>query len=300
MIHDRGPNFTAAFDAVLADAGIRTVLCNIQTPRMNAIAERWIGGCRRELLDRTLIWNLLHLRRILRQYETHHNQHRPHRSLHGAAPLKPLPNPVDLDRHRVTLGTIPLLPSVDRIYGYVGFACVLIVTLICMVVVAKSTSQDHTQPNLGVMVKKLTNKLIEARFLPQLIIAIPRGGLAVAGLLAKELGEEEIVPVISLSPSKGSGFDNSFNNVRFGRRDFDSSTADPIRILIVDDICRSGRTLDDARACMERFIDQGDFVIRTAAISFYRSHNRATSPSFFVDRPTEAIRDASGDVEAMY
>ena len=37
---------------------------------MNAIAERWIGGCRRELLDRTLIWNQAHLRRILRQYET--------------------------------------------------------------------------------------------------------------------------------------------------------------------------------------------------------------------------------------
>jgi putative transposase len=40
MIRDRGPNFTAAFDAVLADAGIRTVLCNVATPRMNAIAER--------------------------------------------------------------------------------------------------------------------------------------------------------------------------------------------------------------------------------------------------------------------
>ena len=37
---------------------------------MNAIAERWIGGCRRELLDRTLILNQSHLRRILRQYET--------------------------------------------------------------------------------------------------------------------------------------------------------------------------------------------------------------------------------------
>jgi putative transposase len=57
MIRDRGSNFTAAFDAVLADAGIRIVLCNVRTPRMNAIAERWIGGCRRELLDRTLIWN---------------------------------------------------------------------------------------------------------------------------------------------------------------------------------------------------------------------------------------------------
>jgi putative transposase len=54
MIRDRGSNFTAAFDAVLADADIRTVLCNIQTPRMNAITERWTGGCRRELLDRTL------------------------------------------------------------------------------------------------------------------------------------------------------------------------------------------------------------------------------------------------------
>jgi transposase InsO family protein len=81
MIRDRGPDYTAAFDAVLADTGIRTVLCNVRTPRMNAIAERWIGGCRRELLDRTLIWNENHLRRILREYETHHNQHRPHRSL---------------------------------------------------------------------------------------------------------------------------------------------------------------------------------------------------------------------------
>ena len=101
MIRDRGSNYTAAFDAVLAGAGIRTVLCNVRTPRMNAIAERWIGGCRRELLDRTLIWNQDHLRRILRQYETHHNQHRPHRSLDSAAPLKPLPQPVVLGQHRV-------------------------------------------------------------------------------------------------------------------------------------------------------------------------------------------------------
>jgi transposase InsO family protein len=101
MIRDRGSNFTAAFDAVLTDAGIRTVLCNVATPRMNAIAERWIGGCCRELLDRTLIWNQAHLRRILREYETHHNEHRHHRSLHRAAPLNPLPEPVNLDQYRV-------------------------------------------------------------------------------------------------------------------------------------------------------------------------------------------------------
>jgi integrase-like protein len=101
MICDRCSNFTAAVDMVLAEAGIRAVLGNVATPGMNAIAERWIGGCRRELLDRTLIWNQAHLRQILRLYETHHNQHRPHRSLDGAAPLKPLPEPVDLEQYRV-------------------------------------------------------------------------------------------------------------------------------------------------------------------------------------------------------
>jgi hypothetical protein len=101
MIRDRGPNFTAAFDAALTDAGIRTVPRNVRTPRMKAIAGRWTGGCRRELPDRTLTWNQHHLRRILRQYETRHNQHRPHRSLHGAAPLKPPHEPVDLNQYRV-------------------------------------------------------------------------------------------------------------------------------------------------------------------------------------------------------
>ena len=70
MVRDRGPDFTAAFDAVLAGAGIRTVPCSVRTPRMNAIIDRWSGGCRRERLDRTLIWSQARLRRIPRQYET--------------------------------------------------------------------------------------------------------------------------------------------------------------------------------------------------------------------------------------
>lgn len=101
MIRDRGSNVTAASDAVLAGAGIRVVPCNVRSSRMNAIAGRWTGGCRRELLDRTLIWNQDHLRRLLREYETHHDQHRPHRSLDAAAPLEPLPEPVDLDQYRI-------------------------------------------------------------------------------------------------------------------------------------------------------------------------------------------------------
>jgi hypothetical protein len=44
MIRDRGSNFTAAFDAVLADAGIRTVLCNVRTPRMKSVSAPEIAG----------------------------------------------------------------------------------------------------------------------------------------------------------------------------------------------------------------------------------------------------------------
>ena len=67
---------------------------------MNAITERWIGGCRRTP-GPTLVWNQAHLRRSLHDDEAHHNQHRPHRRMHGAAPLKPLPEPADLARHRI-------------------------------------------------------------------------------------------------------------------------------------------------------------------------------------------------------
>jgi putative transposase len=43
IIRDRGSYYTAAFHAVLAGAGIRTVLCNVRTPRMNAIANAGSG-----------------------------------------------------------------------------------------------------------------------------------------------------------------------------------------------------------------------------------------------------------------
>jgi hypothetical protein len=91
LLRDRDRNFTAAFDALFTGAGIRTLPSPIQAPRANAIMQRWIGGCRRELLDRTLIWNQRHLPRVLRQYEAHHNTHRPHRAIRLAAPLKPPP-----------------------------------------------------------------------------------------------------------------------------------------------------------------------------------------------------------------
>ena len=70
---------------------------------MNAIQERWHRSIRAGLLDRTLVWNLAHLRRVLAEYQSFYNGHRPHRALGQAAPLRPLPdNVVDIDYFRVT------------------------------------------------------------------------------------------------------------------------------------------------------------------------------------------------------
>ena len=102
VLHDRGASFTAAFDAVFEATGARVIRSAVQAPRMNSIMERWIGSCRRELLDRTLIWNQRHLMAVLREYEDFYNTHRPHRTLNQAAPLRSLPDGVtDLDHFRV-------------------------------------------------------------------------------------------------------------------------------------------------------------------------------------------------------
>jgi putative transposase len=70
LIRDRDAKFTPAFDAVLADAGIEVVLSGIRMPRMNSLMESWIQTCRRELPDRTLIWNERHLLHALREFES--------------------------------------------------------------------------------------------------------------------------------------------------------------------------------------------------------------------------------------
>ena len=66
---------------------------------MNSIMERWVQTCRRELLDRTLIWNRRHLLHALREFEGFYNGHRPRQGIANARPLRPLPPPIiDLDQ----------------------------------------------------------------------------------------------------------------------------------------------------------------------------------------------------------
>jgi transposase InsO family protein len=96
LIRDRDGKFPTLFDTVLNDAGIEVVLSGVRMPRMNSVMEWWVQTCRRELLDRTLIWNQHHLLHALREFEDFYNSHRPHQGIANARPLHPLPMPMPM------------------------------------------------------------------------------------------------------------------------------------------------------------------------------------------------------------
>jgi transposase InsO family protein len=92
LVRDRGSQFVGAFDEIFHTEGLKILKTPIRTPMANAFAERWIGSIRRELLDRTIIWNQRQLERRVIDYIEHYNQHRPHRSLNQRPPLPPAPS----------------------------------------------------------------------------------------------------------------------------------------------------------------------------------------------------------------
>jgi putative transposase len=96
LVRDRAGQFTASFDAVLADAGIEVVKIPPRCPRANCFAERLVLTVRTEVTDRMLIFGERHLRRVLAGYAAHYNTARPHRALQlrPPRPASPVLEPV--------------------------------------------------------------------------------------------------------------------------------------------------------------------------------------------------------------
>jgi putative transposase len=76
VILDRDSKFDAGVIGLLKSTGLTPKRTSVQSPWQNGIAERWIGSCRRELLDHVIALSESHLRRLLREYVTYHHEDR--------------------------------------------------------------------------------------------------------------------------------------------------------------------------------------------------------------------------------
>jgi putative transposase len=101
LIRDRAGQFTASFDAVLADVGIHVARILPRCPRANCVAERLVRTLKTELTDRILIFNQRHLRGMLATYIRHYNDQQPHhtRDLRPPQPTHPV---TDLSHEQIT------------------------------------------------------------------------------------------------------------------------------------------------------------------------------------------------------
>jgi transposase InsO family protein len=100
LVHDRAGQFTASFDAVLADLDIQVVRIPPRCPRANCFAERFVRPIRAELTDRMLIFNQRHLRVVFAEYVRHYNDRWPHRA-RDFRPPRPTHRVADLSHARI-------------------------------------------------------------------------------------------------------------------------------------------------------------------------------------------------------
>jgi len=118
LIRDRDAKFTAAFDAVFTSIGVSVMLTAPQTPRMNAVAERFIRTVRAECTDRMLTLDERHLRYVLDRYVAHYNIGRSHQGHHLAlrAPGDN-PNVITLPARHDRIRRRPVLGGLLNEYG---------------------------------------------------------------------------------------------------------------------------------------------------------------------------------------
>jgi transposase InsO family protein len=111
VILDRDAKFDASVTTFLTATGLTAKRTAVRAPWQNGTAERWIGSCRRELLDHIIALNERHLLRLLRDYVRYYHQERIHDSLE-----KDTPQSRPIERKPKANATVISLPRLGGLY----------------------------------------------------------------------------------------------------------------------------------------------------------------------------------------
>jgi transposase InsO family protein len=86
LILDRGSNFNEEVIDTVKSFGIQPKRTSFRSPWQNGVAERWVGNCRRDLLDHVIVLNERHLKRLMREYVRYYHEDRTHLALSKGTP----------------------------------------------------------------------------------------------------------------------------------------------------------------------------------------------------------------------
>lgn len=88
LIFDRGSNFNAEVIDTVRSFGMTPKRTSFRSPWQNGVAERFVGNCRRDLLDHVIVLNERHLKRLMTEYIRYYHDDRTHLSLSKKTPYE--------------------------------------------------------------------------------------------------------------------------------------------------------------------------------------------------------------------
>ena len=86
LILDREHTFHGEVLETAESLGILPVRTAIRSPWQNGVAERWVGTCRRDLLNHIIVLNERHMKRLMREYIDYYHDDRTHLGLGKKTP----------------------------------------------------------------------------------------------------------------------------------------------------------------------------------------------------------------------
>jgi transposase InsO family protein len=86
LIFDRGAQFNEEVIDTVKSFGIQPKRTSFRSPWQNGVAERWVGNCRRDLIDHVIVLNERHLKRLMNEYVRYYHEDRTHLALAKETP----------------------------------------------------------------------------------------------------------------------------------------------------------------------------------------------------------------------
>ena len=86
LIFDRDAKFGFEVIEAVKAFGNKPLRTSFRSPWQNGVAERWVGSCRRDLLDHVIVLNAKHLKRLLSDYVRYYHEDRTHLGLNKDTP----------------------------------------------------------------------------------------------------------------------------------------------------------------------------------------------------------------------